>query len=1161
MSRRKQSNPKPLLKNESENPVRNMAILQQDPESISTEIDDEQSTVASDDNTLARSQSISESDKKDTPANDASPLSLETSSHSSTPVTSTTPIASPTLPIDIKCEKKAAAAAEQLNQLHTNSELPKLRLNITLASDPALQPEAKDIQSIRASAVENYETESNCDDEMRDDSASSPILVHDDNGPPPEKIRKRHDSTFRSSGNKFVVNLQQSNVNPNDIIPRVPAFICAPCGIKFSSMSTLEAHQTFYCTHSKKDTEDSNNPLKVILVDDGSSTESSATKTTVRTTKQYGCNQCSYSADKKVSLNRHMRMHQTSPTNSSVTSNGDDCSSQIQQPLQQQQPIQLHQVDRYCTDCDIRFSNTKTFRAHKEFYCRGRHSRHDDSGPPTSAAKTVAQKTVQPKSTEENSKFPESIGPTQPFLALPTTPIIIIPYSLIRGANVLPGPLSVSAGVVNPDLNCYVLQNGSLQPIAQAISMPSISERATKPSSTRAQTPVAKTSSQPSDSEVSPNHLDTTKNSKRRETHNREGNTTPLDLSVRRLSIDRSYRERSASISSSISGDLQRINMDALNDGKENLLLNSSNSASPEQIVCAPSLPGSPPLTPSPKRSSSSPRGILTLSPSSLASSLHLNQPNSQAASTILRPLLVNELTARLAEPNSVAAVLNSSAQHLLDSQNFELALNIAANANNVPLPIAKTTSPISAVANVTKKPIISASATLPLVQPQIFVKQGVSKCKECNIVFCKYENYLAHKKHYCSSRNIEENSDGKTKPSPPTSPLAPANSTNASAVHGAYQQLICAACGIKFTSLDNLQAHQMYYCPKRMEAPAVVRDKCAKCKTIHDAAQPCATNQNIYKCPICDVVSANATESRKHLETHAGAKAFRCSICGYKGNTLRGMRTHIRMHFDKKTNDFNEESYISCTLDEENSEAHAQTATLSSSVSTNQASSPEYAQSAAPSTAAQTHHCDKCSYSSSFKGNLIRHMKIAHSTGEPVPPSLIGEGDESLLCETEAERPNSARVIVKSEPPESKSLERPPSVIQETNDAVANNIKIENVDISDNEDDEKNSDVADSDSVQRFLPENSLVRTSLLSGVPAPGSISLNASTSEVDNKYCRICDIKFKYMSSYIAHKKSYCRNMESGLDIGPVVTSSPVSSVIASTRSSPNQASVVT
>lgn len=277
---------------------------------------------------------------------------------------------------------------------------------------------------------------------------------------------------------------------------------------------------------------------------------------------------------------------------------------------------------------------------------------------------------------------------------------------------------------------------------------------------------------------------------------NREGNTTPLDLSVRRLSIDRLYRERSTSISSSVSGDMQRINMDALNDGKENLLINSSNSVSPEQIVCAPSLPGSPPLTPSPKRSSCSPRGILTISPSLLPTSLHLNQ----------------QITS-----NAVAAVLNaSSSQHLLDGQSLELALNIATNNAS-----SKTTSPIAVTANnVGKKSALSAA--LP-IQPQIFVKQGVSKCKECNIVFCKYENYLAHKKHYCSARNLDENADGKPKPSPPTSPLANNSTGNSSGnVHGAYQQLICAACGIKFTSLDNLQAHQMYYCPKRIEIPAV---------------------------------------------------------------------------------------------------------------------------------------------------------------------------------------------------------------------------------------------------------------------------------------------------------------------------------------------------
>lgn len=262
--------------------------------------------------------------------------------------------------------------------------------------------------------------------------------------------------------------------------------------------------------------------------------------------------------------------------------------------------------------------------------------------------------------------------------------------------------------------------------------------------------------------------------------------------------------------------------MDVLNDGKENLLLNSSNSASPEQIVCAPSLPGSPPLTPSPKRSSCSPRGILTISPNSLVSSLHVNQPNAHTPSAILRPLLTNELTARLTENVAAVAALNahSSAHHLLDGQNLELALNIANSA----VPLSKTTPPLAA-ANVANKKLLSGSSSaLPIVQPQIFVKQGVSKCKECNIVFCKYENYLAHKKHYCSARNLDENADGKTKPSPPTSPLANnVGGNSAATAHPAYQQLICAACGIKFTSLDNLQAHQMYYCPKRIEIPTVI--------------------------------------------------------------------------------------------------------------------------------------------------------------------------------------------------------------------------------------------------------------------------------------------------------------------------------------------------
>lgn len=81
-------------------------------------------------------------------------------------------------------------------------------------------------------------------------------------------------------------------------------------------------------------------------------------------------------------------------------------------------------------------------------------------------------------------------------------------------------PRNVSTGVTNPDQNCFVLQNGALQPIAQAISVSTVNERPSKGPSTRAQTPVAK-SSQLSDSETASNHQDSSKNAKRRDTHNR----------------------------------------------------------------------------------------------------------------------------------------------------------------------------------------------------------------------------------------------------------------------------------------------------------------------------------------------------------------------------------------------------------------------------------------------------------------------------------------------------------------------------------------------------------------------------------------------------------------------------------------------------------------
>lgn len=153
----------------------------------------------------------------------------------------------------------------------------------------------------------------------------------------------------------------------------------------------------------------------------------------------------------------------------------------------------------------------------------------------------------------------------------------------------------------------------------------------------------------------------------------------------------------------------------------------------------------------------------------------------------------------------------------------------------------------------------------------------------------------------------------------------------------------------------------------------------------------------------------------------------------------------------------------------------------------------------------------------------------------------------------------------MKSEPCEVRTSDRSPNAVQESENCTMNSIKIETTDGSDIEDDEKNTDAVESDSIPNIPhfsigTENVLARSALLSSTPTATAISLNASTSGTDNKYCNVCDIKFKYLSSYIAHKKSYCRNVQNDLDIG-AVTSNQATSVIATTCSSPNQTSVVT
>ncbi|XP_058453292.1 zinc finger protein ush isoform X2 [Malaya genurostris] len=1120
------------------------------------------------------------------------------------------------------------------------AQIPMLRLNIALASDPAANPDAKDLTNITAANDSQFE------------KSIEPDFVGA--APPPQPVIRK--------ANKPDITIP-INV---DLPPRIPMFMCGPCGIRFSSASTLEAHQTYYCSH-RKDADENSGGGKNANSNDPNCSEPPAKA--AKTGKQYACTQCSYSADKKVSLNRHMRMHQSSPAPSSNTSNGDDSTASQQLQLQfqaqaaaaaaaaaavlqqQQQQQQPPQVDRYCSDCDIRFSSTKTYRAHKQHYCS---SRHRDGQSNNSTPKPPQKSGSQ--SPPDVPKTPP-VAPQQPFLALPTNPIIVIPYSLIRGASVIPGLLSTLApGISNPESACFFFQNGTLQPIAVSLaSATAAAAAAAAAAATVAANAVTSQQPQPSQAPSHGHHGNSQANSGSSSSQSRvqtpnvgsdnssnstgevlkavnkrenvKESSTPLDLSVRRLSPGGNLRERSLSLSSAISVDQLRMDFDSLMEGKENLSV-SGDSITPEQIVCAPSLPGSPPLTPSPKRRSNSPRGggggsggSVTGSRSDRDGSVSISPltlQQQQQQQLLMRPLLPADIALRLSAGDPALNLNLNILPHsqLLTKQGVELAFRLSStvNSNNVdhmpnknhPQPqMSPLLNSISPTNNV-QVPVLSST-------PQIFVKQGDSKCKECNIVFCKYENYLAHKKHYCSARNLDGDGDS-SKASPPISPQAasPSNTSGSANPSGtqrphtgpgqamAYQQLICAACGIKFTSLDNLTAHQMYYCPKRVDVqmPTNVtpqKERCSKCKSMHEPGQPCTVaGQGAYKCPICEAISPNSTEARRHMDTHGGVKAFRCTICRYKGNTLRGMRTHIRMHFDKKSNDFNEENYITCILEEDGIEIPPAAAVASAAAAAaqlmNQAAAVAQAASQsqqpplppppligdnklnqATHGAGQMTFCELCPYYSAYKMNVAKHIKFVHSRERPPSNSpLIGEGGESLIFNGDSgnstPRPPvsstpgpTTNSVIKTEPeddrPEDADVDV--DVVMEEPEVI---IKTEASDLTGPGTMASPPPPALVANQTQQVKQKSLVKNSPnhQQQTKTPSPPSFLGEINHSGPNYCAPCDITFNYVNTYIAHKKFYCKNIQQ--DGGTSVGGAPAS-IRAATSGSPNSVLAVT
>lgn len=132
------------------------------------------------------------------------------------------------------------------------SSIPKLRLNALLASDPALMPDAKDLKLIQEEAQNNQQLMKNAPMASEKNvpvteansavEAFSPILKSGGNQ---EALVTTAPTATAASKMSASLGTAELAATPQ----RLKVFMCLPCGIGFSSPSTLEAHQAYYCSH------------------------------------------------------------------------------------------------------------------------------------------------------------------------------------------------------------------------------------------------------------------------------------------------------------------------------------------------------------------------------------------------------------------------------------------------------------------------------------------------------------------------------------------------------------------------------------------------------------------------------------------------------------------------------------------------------------------------------------------------------------------------------------------------------------------------------------------------------------------------------------------------------------------------------------------------
>ncbi|XP_035827543.1 uncharacterized protein LOC118477131 [Aplysia californica] len=800
---------------------------------------------------------------------------------------------------------------------------------------------------------------------------------------------------------------------------------CPFCGVRFSSPRTLQGHLSYYCSKKTsdlivnpgaKDRDKGNNhgkqtievmkikqepgssfekermPLKRRAEDAQPNTEfsedtySSSPSKMGRPGEVFRCKFCSYKADKLSSLNRHMRMHNNERTKapSSLSTSLSSSSSSLHSVEAASEAVSAAVVvggansnalkspspETFCKECRIQFSSFHTYKCHKEHYCAQRRKKSMTDSSSAFAAMFQSPFTFSDASQVGIPSALQMAALNQGGLILPGTPPLlqatVDPTSVSGAATViLTTPVLTANGMANmaisvptvlmPQMMPSHIQEGSAgggvntlgnariktspgrhTPQGRgATSSPLPSPRGKRTPTSSAThflsppTPQSTSSRQDYTRTLEELHRGKTfaaTPSSGTDQHSDGGGDDDVDHPLD-LTVTKKEPVSDASQDDQKSANFFQPDKDGALDARR--VIRTSSSSSLSDTAMSHDSYEKDLKNDSMKMSSSPLRSTQCESTSSSSSSQRHTRSDSPHASASHAP------TAILPHPSVLVPNTAFLAAHGATPLALSPPGKLAASMGTLPSPSAPN---------------------------------NISKCSDCNIVFYKHDNYLIHKKHYCSGKRrgsipsepphllslssdhhlILDDKPSLSQRSSPSrhgsevpsssreSPKAPKQEMSPPAAPkpggDMTYKYFCVPCRIKFSNASILEAHKEYYCPagKDSEQSVILQSAnsseqvalsspsdevddgppdspqeeftCARCNSIFASARLLRLHmcEGGFPCPHCDHVAITENRLAEHMKVHAPTRAYRCTICGYRGNTARGMRMHGKTHIDE---------------------------------------------------------------------------------------------------------------------------------------------------------------------------------------------------------------------------------------------------------------------